>query len=115
MAGLQALAPSLAKAPSVPSATGPTFQPTGVLAGLAPRGDELDKDYVYNPTTGKFVQVVHSPARDTHQVETNRTRIRQPVSVSDVETSEDEDCGLEPPSGYCFVWKRDNCGEKEED
>ena len=97
MAGLQALAPSLAKAPSVPSATGPTFQPTGVLAGLAPRGDELDKDYVYNPTTGKFVQVVHSPARETNQVETNRTRTRQPVSHD--ETSEDEDCGLEPPSG----------------
>ena len=119
LVGLQAMAPSLAKEPTAPSATGPTFQPTGVLSsGPAQRGEEYDTDYVFNPAWGKYVKVVHSPVRESVGVPQQTVRaggIRTNPHgdpESGAETSEDEDCPMEPQKGYRFVWKRDTYGDK---
>ena len=103
LAGLQALVPSLAKTPTAPVAGGQTFQPSGVLDGQAVGGEEFDSDFVFHPGMGKFVRVVHSPARGGQH--------STAAGVDDV-VSADEDCDIEPPPGYCFIWKRDYNGEK---
>ena len=49
LAGLQALVPSLAKTPSLPAATGATFQPSGVMNAPAVHGgEEYDTDFVFH-------------------------------------------------------------------
>ena len=112
LAGLQALVPSIARAPTAPSKSGPTFQPSGVLSNA---GDEYDTDYVFHPGRGKFVPVVHSPARGKaahniqHKLSFEGVRHEQ---EDEGETSADEDCPIEPPPGYKLVWKRDSLGEK---
>ena len=78
LATLQSIVPSLARAPTAPAASGQTFQPAGVLAGIqmtpgqlsqpgqlgqATGGQEYDTEFVYNPARGKFVRVVNSPTR----------------------------------------------------
>ena len=114
LAGLQALVPSLSKLPTAPSASGTTFQPMGVLSGKSVQGDdEYDADFVFHPGRGKFVPVVHSPAKvggagKQHQCSGG---VKAAIDDDD-ETSADEDCPVEPPSGYCHVWKRDSNGEK---
>ena len=115
LASLQALVPSLAKAATAPSASGQAFQPQGVLSGHGQTpGDGYDRDFVFNPGSGKFVRVVHSPTgkHDAHKHKSvSKTRLGL-CDVSDVETSEDEDCSMEPSEGYRLVWKRDEHGEK---
>ena len=108
LAGLQALVPSLAKTPSAPSAT--TFQPSGVFNGQVPEEDELDPDFVFHQGRGKLVRVVHSPVRGNQQ-ETGATSLSRPQVSEDI-TSEDEECDIVPPPGFCFIWKRDCNGEK---
>ena len=114
LAGLQALVPSLAKLPTAPSASGSTFQPLGVLSGQSVQGnEEYDTDFVFHPGRGKFVPVVHSPARAVGAGQQHQCSggVKAVISDDD-ETSADEDCPVEPPSGYRHVWKRDDCGEK---
>ena len=74
---LQGTVPSLAKAPTGPSASGVSFQPDGVLSGqrtllgqqppqlgLAQGGGDIDTEFVYFASRGTFVPVVHdSPNR----------------------------------------------------
>ena len=78
-------------------------------------GDEYDTDYVFHPGRGKFVPVVHSPARGKaapniqHKLSFEGVRHEQ---EDEGETSADEDCPIEPPPGYKLVWKRDSLGEK---
>ena len=110
LAGLQALVPSLAKTPTAPAASGLTFQPSGVLDGQALGGEEIDSDFVFHPGSGKFVRVVHSPARGGQQNTATGVHFKQ-HEVEDV-VSADEDCDIPPPPGYCFIWKRDSNGEK---
>ena len=116
LAGLQALAPSLAKPATAPSASGQAFQPRGVLSGQTSLGEEYDDNFVFNPGTGKFVRVVHSPARreDGRMQQTvgNRLTGAKEGDYSDDETSADEDCHIEPPRGYRLSWMRDKNGEK---
>lgn len=114
LASLQALVPSLARAPTAPSASGPTFQPAGVMSGPSAQGDEYDTDFVFHPGRGKFVPVVHSPVRargSSQQHCSGGARDGLGDGEAD-ETSADEDCPIEPPPGYRLVWKRDNTGEK---
>lgn len=111
---LQALVPSLAKTPTAAS-SGPAFQPPGVLSSHAGEGDDIDKDYVFHPGRGKFVPVIHSPVRGAaggHHQTAGAECVRSVGHYSDDETSADEDCPVEPPTGYRFVWKRDVNGEK---
>ena len=114
LARLQALVPSLARAPSAPSVSGPTFQPSGVLSGPSAQGDEYDTDFVFHPGRGKFVPVVHSPVRPKGSSHQHQGGGASGGLVDDEcdETSADEDCPIEPPPGYCLVWKRDDSGEK---
>ena len=113
LASLQALVPSLAKTPTAPSQAGSTFQPTGVFTGP---GDEYDTDYVFHPGRGKFVPVVHSPARGRSgslgQHKPGSGGVIAEKCDDGGETSADEDCAIEPPPGYKLVWKRDSRGEK---
>ena len=112
LVGLQALIPSLAKTPSAPSASGSTFQPSGVTAVQPGQvGEEYDTDFVFHAGRGKFVPVVHSPSPSNHcpgkqQMQFGGGNLRED------ETSADEDCEVEPPPGYRLVWKRDDSGEK---
>ena len=117
LAELQAIAPSLARAPTAPSASGPTFQPAGVYPGQMTAGDGYDTEFVFNPGRGTYVQVVRSPARENdgvhqHSGKAGGVRLNPHTDGSDDEVSADEDCPMEPPPGYQFVWKRDAYGEK---
>ena len=130
LASLQSLVPTLARAATAPSATGSSFQPAGVLGTQQPvhgqarqvtGGDEYDTEFVYNPERGMYVKVVHSPARDTAQINSrpanngllHGTRVTpKNIPDSEDETSADEDCPVEPPAGYRLVWRRDAHGEK---
>ena len=126
LTGLQSIVPTLAKAPTAPSASGQSFQPAGVLAGQQQVGDgggeEYDTEYVYNPGRGKYVQVVRSPTRDSAGqsqaslrpiVRENQAKSVHLVHAdSGDETSADEDCPVEASPGYRLVWRRDELGEK---
>ena len=113
LTGLQALIPSLAKTPSAPSTSGPAFQPSGILNSQKPDGEDIDSDFVFHPGRGKFVRVVHSPARKVpDQTSFGGTAAMTRFADGDEVTSADEDCSIVPPPGYSFIWKRDSNGEK---
>ena len=113
LAGLQSSIPSLAKTPTAPSTNGVSFQPAGVAAVNVPGGEEYDTEFVFHSGRGKFVPVVGSPSSK----QPRRSSIHKqyvPTISHDTghETSADEDCSLDPPPGYRFLWKRDEHGEK---
>ena len=123
LTSLQSMAPTLARAPTAPSASGQTFQPGGVASVQSVRqvagGGEFDTGYVFNPVWGKYVQVVHSPVRDSaaslRPAKEKVAAVRpDPHALPDSgdETSADDDCPIEPQPGYQFVWRRDALGEK---
>ena len=74
-------------------------------------GEEYDTDFVFHPGRGKFVPVVHSPSQIGCASKQQKQHFSR-CNTEDGETSADEDCEVEPPPGYCFIWKRDEFGEK---
>ena len=112
LTSLQGGIPSLSKVASAARGTGPGFQPPGVLGeqeqshkNMVQSSDDtgtgIDGDYVFVAELGKLVRIVQTLPKETSS-----------SLVSDEDTSEDEDCPIEPEAGHHLVWKKDKFGRK---
>ena len=103
LANLQRGIPSLSKVATAARGSGPGFQPPGVLGELEQSRShvlagsdgtgQIDGDYVFVAELGKLVRIVPSVPQETSSTQ-----------GSDDDTSEDEDCPIEPEAGHHYVW-----------
>ena len=127
---LKGLAPTLASDKTATGITAKTVQPAGLTKnGPSGRDKQVSSDttkYVYVSELGKVVPVIDKlPGSSSDGVTAGRTRGAVKTAVftnhlevveddidSDGECSPDEDCPIEPESGYRFSWKKYPDGNK---